>query len=115
MGKRIEITREALTKISSGTCITLAHNASHVGRNATIFCRCPPQSGDEYVAKLPGIAAVDVFWKQFTAIGERGPVGIAARYRPEVGQLHFEAAAEIRFVGLNDAPIGILEHPNDAG
>ena len=41
--------------------------------------------------------------KQSGPVGERRPVGVIALHRAEIGQLDFEAAAEIHLVGLDDA------------
>ena len=46
---------------------------------------------------------------------ERRPVGIVADHRAEIRHLHFEAAAEIHLVGLDDAGVRILQRPDHAG
>ncbi len=48
-------------------------------------------------------------------IRDRRPVGVSADHRPEIGRLHFQAAAEIHLVGLDDAGLRILDRPHHAG
>ena len=47
--------------------------------------------------------------------GERRPVGVVAGYRAEIGPLDLEAAAEVHLVGLDQAAVRVLQHPDDAG
>src|SRR5215813_11601375 len=67
------------------------------------------------VAELPGIAGVEGLWKQLAAADERRPVGVAADYRTEIRPLQVEAATEVHFIDLDDAALGVLQHPYDAG
>ncbi|OBQ31611.1 MAG: hypothetical protein AN485_23600, partial [Anabaena sp. MDT14b] len=60
-------------------------------------------SAHEDVAELPGIGRVDVLGEQAGAILERVPVGVIALHRPKIRQLHFEAAAVIHLIRLDDA------------
>src|SRR5204863_3231961 len=63
----------------------------------------------QHVPELPRVAIVDVFRKQPGAVGQRGPVGVKALHRAEIGQLDLEAATEIHLVGLDDATGGIFQ------
>src|SRR5271165_1149520 len=44
----------------------------------------------EHVPELPGVALVDVLGEEAGAFLERGPVGVNADHRAEIGRLHFE-------------------------
>src|ERR687888_2045124 len=67
------------------------------------------------VGELPGIAGVDRLRKQLAAADERRPVGVAADHRSEIRPLQVEAATEIHFVDLDNAALGVFQHPHDAG
>src|SRR5262249_39907018 len=69
----------------------------------------------QHVGELPGIAGVGALRKQLAAVDERRPIGVASDYRSEIGPLQLEAAAEIHLVGLDDAAVRGLEHPDDTG
>ena len=62
-----------------------------------------------------GSLAVDLLRKQARPSGERRPVGVFAEHRAEIGQLDFQAAAEVHLVGLDDAAVRVLQHPDHAG
>src|SRR5437899_7196757 len=68
----------------------------------------------QHVAELPGIAGVEGFRKQLAAVDERRPVGVAPDHWTEIRPLQVEATTEIHFIGLDDAALGILQHPHHA-
>src|SRR3990170_6225709 len=73
------------------------------------------RSGHQHVLELPGVAVVDLLREQLVAPAERRPVGVGADHRAEIGTLDFEAAAKIHLVGFDNAALGVLQQPHDAG
>ena len=69
----------------------------------------------QHVAELPRISAVDHFRKQVISTAKRRPIGIVPDHRPKIRPLNREAAAEVHLIRLDDAAIGIFQHPYDAG
>src|SRR6516162_9609656 len=69
----------------------------------------------QHVAELPGVTGVERLRKQLAAADERRPVGVAADYRTEIRPLQIEAATEVHLIDLDDAALGVLQHPYDAG
>src|SRR6516165_4641536 len=63
----------------------------------------------EHVAELPRIALVDILREEARPPLERRPVGVNAGDRAEIGGLHFEAAAEVQFVSLDDPRVRIFQ------
>src|ERR1700704_2914424 len=73
------------------------------------------RSDDAEVLELPGVGLVNVFGEQPAAIPKWRPVAVFADHGAEIGPADLEVAREIHLVGLDDAAVGILQRPDDAG
>src|SRR3979490_74454 len=106
-----------IDKSNAGATMGARKSSSNFRRRQEPGLCCAPvsaASAHQHVFELPGIAGVDVFGKQLAAVLERRPVGVAPDHRPEIGPLNLQTAAEVELVGLDDAAVGVLQHPYDA-
>src|SRR6516165_3179785 len=108
--------------VPSISAFTRVHSPSKTGVNALNDALCAGTTAagvwplvHQHVAELPGIAGVEGFRKQLAAAEERRPAGVAADHWTEIRPLQVEATTEIHFIRLDDAALGILQHPHHAG
>ena len=74
-----------------------------------------PLSSDANVLELPWVGGIKFFGKELAASDQRGPIGIGAHDRAEIGQANIKHTTKIDFVGLNHALRGTLDSPHHAG
>src|SRR5256885_6628766 len=69
----------------------------------------------QHVFKLPRIIAINVFRKQLSTSLNGSPVGVLSDYWTEIRPLELKTASEVHLIGLDDAQVRVLQHPEDAG